>query len=206
MTVKRLLTRWAAKTLGALGLIILCATLLPGPLRASGIPLVIGTDADARLVLDKALAVMRERLGMTLARPVQVKVVDGKELDAVVPESPYRGRVIGLHTMRDGRHMVYLMRDKGRDQVFGTMCHELTHGWQAENCPRQEPALQEGLAVWVEYKCLWWDGAYSLANRVHGIADPVYGVGYRYILKLEDAHGEKGVLQQVKKIDRIPPF
>ena len=169
------------------------------------IPSVIETDKDAGAMLQKARQTLKGRLNMQLNQPVDVRLVTGQELDSIMKNSSYRGNIVGIHTMEDGRHVVYMMRGMGRDQFFGTLCHELTHGWQAENCPNQELALREGLAVWVEYKCLYFDGAYTLANRLNNnIADPVYGVGYRFIQSLEKKFGQGEVLEQVKKLKRIP--
>ncbi len=179
---------------------------IPGYLFADDIPGVINTDEAAEKVLDKAKKILGEKLGMAFRNPVEMKLATGKELDEIAKDSPYKGAIVGLHSFKDGKHKIYMMKNTGRDDFYGTVCHEMTHGWQVENCPGQSRVLMEGLAVWVEYKALMWDGAYTKARSLNrNIADPVYGVGYRYIQKLEDQYGESGVLEQVKKIKDIPP-
>ena len=172
---------------------------------ADKIPAVIKTDEDGRIVLDKAMKTLNTKLGMSFKKPVVMKVVTGKELDEIARKSPYKGAIVGLHWFQNGKHHVYMMKDTGRDDFYGTLCHEMTHGWQIENCPGQTKVLKEGLAVWVEYKSLMWDGAYAKARSLNrNIADPIYGVGYRFIQTLEDKYGEKGVLDAVKKLRDIP--
>lgn len=178
---------------------------VPGYLFADSIPQVINTDEDADKVLEKARKNLNEKLGMTFKYPVVMKLVTGKELDEIMAKSPYKGAIVGLHWFADGKHYIYMMKNTGKDDFYGTVCHEMTHGWQVETCPGQGKILKEGLAVWVEYKALMWDGAYVKARSLNqNIADPVYGVGYRYIQKLEDQYGESGVLEQVRKLKDIP--
>lgn len=180
-------------------------TTIPGYLFADNIPMVINTDEDAEKVLEKAKKILGEKLGMAFLKPVEMRLATGKELDEIAKNSPYKGAIVGLHSFRGGKHIIYMMKNTGRDDFYGTVCHEMTHGWQVENCPGQSRVLMEGLAVWVAYKALIWDGAYVKARSLNqNIADPVYGVGYRYIQKLEDQYGESGVLEQVKKMKEIP--
>jgi len=170
------------------------------------IPGIINTQEDARKVLDKAKRVLKQKLGMTFRYPVVVEMVTGRKLDELAKGSPYKGAIVGLYTFQKGKHHVYMMKDVARDSFYGSMCHEMTHGWQVENCPGQSIVLKEGLAVWVNYKVWIWDGAYTSARKLNQyIADPVYGVGYRFIQKLEDKYGEKSVLDVVKKLKNIPP-
>ncbi|MFP4497148.1 MAG: hypothetical protein ACLFQV_02960 [Vulcanimicrobiota bacterium] len=173
-------------------------------LKAAYVPSVVETDKDAQIMLSRALDMLRNKLSMNFQRPIKVELKTGPELDAIASDSHYKGAIVGLHTMKNGVHMVYMMKDAGRDDFFGTICHELTHGWQAENCPGQSLILKEGTAVWVQQKCLLWDGAYIKANRLNQvIGDPVYGVGYRFVQELEDKVGETKVLAEVKKLKDI---
>lgn len=175
------------------------------PAKADNIPVVIENTEDGEKALEKSLDVLKEHLRMRFGLPVEVKVVTGSELDKLLPNSPYKGSIVGVYKFRDGRHMIYMMRGVHRDKFHGTLCHELTHAWQAENCPPQDIYLREGLAVWVQYKSLRWVGAYTMARNLNQyIADPVYGVGYRFVQKLEDKYGESGVLEEIRKYRRIP--
>jgi hypothetical protein len=159
---------------------------------------------QAETVLKEAQNILQAKFNMTFRYPIIVKLVSGKELDEIAKNSKYKGAIVGLHTFREGKHQVFMMNNVGRDNFFGTLCHELTHGWQSENCPSQDIVLKEGTAVWVEYKCLLQYGAVIKArNLSERIADPVYGVGYRFVQKIEDKYGEKKVLDEVKKLQKI---
>lgn len=174
---------------------------------ADGIPSVINRQADAEKVLTKARGVLKDKLGMTFRSPISIKLVTGRELDKLAEGSPYKGGIVGIHTFDKGRHVIYMMQDRGKDQFYGTLCHELTHAWQRENCPSQSDTLREGLAVWVEYKAYVWDGAYTQAKKLNsGMADPIYGTGYRFIQKVEDQYGEENVLDYVKTLRDVPPI
>lgn len=166
---------------------------------------IISTDSEAQVLLIKAKAVLKEKLEMEINLPVIIKVVPAPELDSMIPESPYKGREVGIYKFEGTYHLIYLMKDFFVDLCYGTVAHELTHAWQQENCPDQSLALKEGLAVWIQYKTLQWDGAYYYANELNEYTqDPVYGQGYRFIQKLEDKLGEANVLTAVKKLKDIP--
>lgn len=185
-------------------MIFLCN--VPGYLFADKIPQIINTDEDAGKVLDKAKKILNEKLGMKFKYPVEMKLVTGKELDEIMANSPYKGAIVGIFRFAGGKHNIYMMKNTGKDDFYGTVCHEMTHAWQAENCPGQTIVLKEGLAVWVEYKALMWDGAYAKARSLNrNTADPIYGTGYRFIQTIEDKYGENNVLEQVKKLKDIPP-
>jgi hypothetical protein len=190
-------------------LVVMAFITLTGRLYAAQdrIPYVINKDEHAQKLFEKAKEVLDSKLGMKFHHQMDIKLVSGKELDEIVKDSPYRGNITGLHTFKNGRHIIYMMTDVGKDDFYGTLCHEMTHSWQIENCPPDQAlVLSEGLAVWVEVKALYWDGAYSLVSQINqNLADPVYGVGYRYVQKIEDKYGEKNVLQVMKTLKNIPP-
>lgn len=172
---------------------------------AEDLPSVINKDEDAQKILEKSKKTLSDKLGMKYRYPIVIKLVTGKELDQKAKNSPYKGAIVGMHRFEDGKHVLYMMKDVGKDEFYGTLCHEMAHGWQLENCPGQSVVLIEGLAMWVEYKCLMWDGAYMRARNLNRYtADPVYGVGYRYVQTLEDKYGENGVLPAIVKLKDIP--
>jgi hypothetical protein len=172
---------------------------------ASDIPLVIEKPEQAKVMQSRALSMLKGKLGMSYRLPIEVKLVTGAEIDKKISDSPYKGNSTGIYCFENGKHVVYMMKDTGSDDFFGVICHELTHAWQSENCPGQDIILKEGLAQWVQYKCLMWDGAYIKANAINqNLADPVYGVGYRFVQRLEDKYKEKGVLEAVKKLKSVP--
>lgn len=174
-------------------------------LRADDTPSVIETQEDAEKIFEKAKDKLDEKFGMRFNLPIQVKMVTIEEMDRVA-KNRINKNIVGLHSFRDGVHYIFMVKGKGRDPFYGTMCHEMTHAWQEENCSDQSDVLEEGLARWVEIKMLMWDGACRYAQLIHqNTRGETYGVGYRYILTLEDKFGTKGVLEEVKKLQDVPP-
>jgi hypothetical protein len=166
---------------------------------------VVEKDAQAQIVFKQAEKLLKSKLGMTFRCPMNIILVTGKELDDIMKNSPYRGSIVGIHKMENGVHKIYMMKDVSRDKFLSVLCHEMTHGWQRENGLEQDIKLIEGLAVWVEYKSLMWTGAYALAQNINqNLADPVYGVGFRFVQELEDKHREQGVLKAIKNYKTIP--
>jgi len=184
-------------------LIFTALTLCISSVNADDIPSVINKQEDAMKVFQNAKDTLEFRMGMVFKKPFEVKLVTGEEMDEITRGSPYHKSVVGLHFYRDGKHYIFMLKDVGKDMFYGTMCHEMTHGWQDENCPNQSIRLKEGLAMWVEVKVLRWSGAYTLASRKHRVADPIYGVGYKFILEVEDKYGEKGVLPYIVNLKDI---
>jgi len=155
-------------------------------------------------LLSKAQNFLASKFNMTFRYPIRVSFVAGVELDKILGDSPYKGGEVGLYKFTGGVNQVYLLKDYNYDLTYGCLCHELTHAWQKENCPNQSLTLKEGLAKWIEYKALYYDRAYTYANQINQyLADPVYGVGYRFIQKLEDKYGEAKVLSVVKGLKDI---
>jgi hypothetical protein len=194
-----------SKLLQYFSLLLYLGISLTGVLFGSDKFLVVEKDAQAQVVFKQAEKLLSTKLNMTFRYPMQIILVTGKELDDIMKASPYRGSIVGIHKMEKGVHKIYMMKDVSKDKFLSTLCHEMTHGWQRENGLDQDIKLIEGLAVWVEYKSLMWTGAYALAQDINqNLADPIYGVGFRFVQELEDKHGEKGVLRAIKNYKMIP--
>lgn len=165
----------------------------------------IETQKQADGVLTMVTQDLRTMFGMNLSYPVDLHLVDGKEMDAKFSDSPYKGAEIGLYTgIKGGRHQVYVMEGWSLDKCRGTTAHELTHAWQTENnLNSQEQALIEGLAMWVEMKYYDKIGAYQMSENVRDTADPVYGVGIKALMALEDKVGAHQVLQAIKNVSTV---
>ncbi|MGE0490919.1 MAG: hypothetical protein AB7S38_17060 [Vulcanimicrobiota bacterium] len=162
----------------------------------------IKTQAQADEVGKEVLADLNKLFGMRLTKPVDLHLVDPKVMDAKFASSPYKGAEIGLYTgIENGRHQVWVMEGWSRDVCQGVTAHELTHAWQTENgLNHQDQALIEGLAMWIEQRYYDHLGAYQLAENVRDTADPVYGVGIKALLALEDKVGALKVLAEVRKV------
>lgn len=159
----------------------------------------ISSQEEAEALLPTVADLLRD-LEIRVRKPLSLTLVTPEQLDAMY-QGVYRGAEIGLYRWESEKHAVYVMKDLSRDQFVGTLAHEVTHGWQVEECPRsQEQIIREGFANWVEYRLYLKMEAFELAGRVRDHADPVYGVGFKEILALEDALGVRGVVQKVRSV------
>lgn len=189
------------KKLNSLLLLFFICYLCGGFCSASG---VVSTALEAEDILSRVKATLNSKLNMNFKLPVVIEVLTAEKLDGLT-QSPYKGAEIGLYSLKNWVHRIYVLKDLNSDICSGVTAHELTHAWQEENCPEQSEALKEGLAIWVEYKALCWNEAYYHANILNTyITGPVYGSGYRFIQKLEDKYGESNVLNAVKQLKDIP--
>ena len=164
---------------------------------------IINDPNQMEALIPKVKATLAKDFGIFIRIPVKCYLVKGEELDKVY-SGTYRGAEVGLHQYRNGRHEIYIMKGMSEDSFEATLAHELTHAWQVERCvPEQDKVVREGFARWIEYKYLDLIGAYVLANSVKRDADPVYGVGFKKMLELEDKVGAKNMLDKVKNIVSI---
>lgn len=164
----------------------------------------IETQAKADEVFKDVQAFLRKNWGFSLSRPVQLALVHESEMDKLLAGNPYKGAEVGLYTMKDGHHQIYVMRGWNRDYCSGVTAHEFTHAWQADRCPYgQDIVLREGFASWIEMKYYDATGAYQMADNLRQQADPVYGVGIKTMMALEDKIGAKKLVELVQKISTV---
>ena len=165
---------------------------------------IINDSKQMDALIPKVKATLVKEFGIFITLPVDYHLLEGSEMDKIMNDGTYKGAEIGLHRFVNGRHEVYIMKGMNEDQFCSTLAHELTHAWQIERCVRnQDGVVKEGFARWVEYKYLDLIGAYALANSVKEVADPVYGVGFRKMLDLEDKIGAKEMTNKIKTIVTI---
>lgn len=159
----------------------------------------ITAQKDADALLSKIEDFVHGRFGMSVKSPVKVIIATGEQLDSMYTGA-YKGAESGLYKINGGVHCLYILTGMNKDAFMGCVAHEYTHAWQWENAPNnQDSILKEGFAKWIEYKYYQSAGAYTEANRVMALADPVYGVGFKLMLNVEDKRGEKGVVEFAKK-------
>lgn len=166
---------------------------------------VIDKQGQAQEVLQVVQGQLVSFFGMKLRIPVAIHLVEPKEMDKLLGDSPYHGAEIGLYTgVRDGRHQVYVMKGWSRDYASGITAHELTHAWQYENAPKsQDQVVKEGFAKWIEYRYYDRIGAYTYSNRELKTADPVYGVGFFAMLDAEAVLGPTKLADEMRRITTI---
>jgi hypothetical protein len=164
---------------------------------------VISTQADLDAITIQVRQLLITQFSMTFRLAVKGTLVSGARLDELYG-GVYRGAQIGLYKNQGTYHEIYIMIDMNKDSCLATLTHEMTHAWQAENCPaHQDILVKEGFARWVEYKTLQKTGAYIPAQNLREHADPVYGVGFKKMLELEDKLGEQALVQKVKTMKAI---
>lgn len=172
----------------------------PGPVSAEDDPYkIITSQSDLNSIIAQVRGLLLANFSITFKLPVRSSLVSAAKLDELY-RGAYRGAEIGLYHYAGNCHDIYIMTDMSRDSVTGTVAHEMTHAWQTDFCPAdQDLVLKEGFANWVTYKIMQKIGAFTYAQNILEHADPVYGVGFKKMLEWEDALGERGVVEKVKK-------
>ncbi len=164
----------------------------------------IEDQAKAQEVFKEVQAFLKKQWGFSLTRSIKIDLVQASVMDKLMSASPYKGNEVGLYMMKDGQHQIYVMEGWNRDYCSGVTAHEYTHAWQAEHCPSgQDIVLKEGFANWIEMKYYDATGAYQFADNVRQEADPVYGVGVKTMMALEDKIGAKKLVELVQRVSTM---
>lgn len=160
----------------------------------------IESNKKAQEVFKDVQAQLRKNFGFSLALPVRLELVHESVMDQMMKASPYKGAEVGLYTMKNGQHHIYVMQGWNRDYCAGVTAHEYTHAWQTERVPAgQDIILREGFASWIEMKYFDSIGAYQYADNLRRQADPVYGVGIKTMMALEDKIGPRKLVELVQR-------
>lgn len=89
------------------------------------------------------------------------------------------------------------------DLMRGVLAHELMHIWQHENGVDEAPLeIREGSANWASsliYGQLRNDRGRYYIGGLEKSTDPLYGVGYRNVVKYADSHGVGGTLLMLRQ-------
>ena len=118
------------------------------------------------------------------------------------PQDPTDSEAAARHTLgffvrSHGETAIYIEMGLTRGLLLGTLAHELSHAWQAEqlspHAPHLEPLIEEGFAEWVAYHALLNRGLTTLTERATK-RDDLYGRGLRHFLTIERTRGLAGVL------------
>ena len=124
-----------------------------------------------------------------------------------VPQPGHTARPIGFYVPPPlGGPLVYIEHGTPRAIAYGVLVHELTHAWQWANWPREAArTLVEGLAMWAEYQALLAEGAIHAARHAERYGDPIYGLGFRLALEVEQRLGAEYVKHRLHEVTRWPP-
>jgi len=153
------------------------------------------------------------RMSITLPVPVRVELKTKEEVLRKLP-SHAGGITLGLTAISIGpagqRSVLDIWIIAGLPYLeFGaTLAHEAGHAWAAQaGFPPLEPGLEEGWAELVAYGWLKQQGtdlAELLRERRRTRMDPVYGDGFRLVLRAAEQHGVNAVMTSLKTKGALP--
>ncbi|OQA16426.1 MAG: LIM domain protein [bacterium ADurb.Bin363] len=160
-------------------------------------------------ILEEVKIETKKLLGSDVMFPLQIKLIDKMKLDELKKKKnieyvPLDG-VTALHYYTKLNNTItvseiYILSGLIPVRAIGTLAHEYTHAWQAENCPdNQDISIREGFAEWISYKVLKVKGYNRMAENMLKTSDPVYGEGLKKMLQIEKEEGLKGVLKYARK-------
>ena len=128
----------------------------------------------------------------------------------------YTNRATGLcerkYTgLKREKNIIYVQNGMPYNMAFQILAHEYGHAWEHQNKNKQlinQPSndiFTEGFARWVEYYTIKEFGLKEETNLLirdakdKNMCDPIYGIGFKKMLKLEKKLGSKqAVLEYVK--------
>ena len=160
------------------------------------------TDINVfRELFSDTMTLISENFNMLLESGIQIMTVDAKTLGKLSkvlfrPTPDYDGRVIGLARQTGHGYELYIENGSPRLSTIATMAHEATHIWQYQNWKKKqiraeygrknELAVYEGMAVWVEIQVLYILGEFTYAAEQEHLSTSrtdEYGKGFRWYLK-----------------------
>ena len=148
------------------------------------------------------------------------KIEDLKDIYYKVKD--YAKRALGINAatglcerkytgFKSEKSIIYVQNGMPYDMAFQILAHEYGHAWEHQNKNKQlinQPSndiFTEGFARWVEYYTIKEFGLKEEANLLirdakdKNMCDPIYGIGFKKMLKLEKKLGSKqAVLEYVK--------
>jgi recombinational DNA repair protein (RecF pathway) len=108
------------------------------------------------------------------------------------------GDINGLFYHKGDEFDIYILYGLRQKDLISVIAHELTHAWQAENCPKDIPLEdQEGFAQWVAYKASKAYGYDDFADLMTE-GDNIYARGLAKMLRIETIGGPEAVFDFVK--------
>lgn len=163
---------------------------------------------EAEKVLQEAQRVMKQRLGMEIHTPFEL-VLEALNAKGQVAASlakmtegngsPLGGAELGLFRRQGNDFTIYLLYGMPEEIMLETAAHELTHAWQAENCPDdQSDRIREGFPQWVAAQVLRVKGHGKTFAKLEGRSDHPYGTGYQFMKGIAKRYGTRGLVKRVK--------
>lgn len=98
------------------------------------------------------------------------------------------------------KHHIYILHGIPKIEFKGILAHELVHVWQNENEFKMSPRHTEGLCNLASYWIYQQDGselAHRLMENLVKSEDPVYGQGFRLMLKRWEKLGWRKFVEEI---------
>jgi hypothetical protein len=110
-----------------------------------------------------------------------------------------QGDLNGLFYRERESFNIYVLYGLRKSELVQVLAHEIAHVWTSETYERDLPLeTTEGFAQWVSYKAL---GRFGFEDYRQTLltGDDMYAVGLREMLAIENANGQAGVFEHLKK-------
>ncbi|WP_217536061.1 hypothetical protein [Vibrio metschnikovii] len=120
------------------------------------------------------------------------------------PSQEYSGRAIGFARQdQDGKWTIYVESNLPKYMLCATLVHELVHIWQFKAIDLERAPLMwiEGHASWVEHAYLESkNAAPDYRKHIRERNDPIYGEGYRIIVKALVDQGDTNPFRCIQQL------
>ena len=180
----------------------------------------ITTKEDLAKLYDKVKLYVKKSCGISIDIPVnKIVLMSSEDLKDRTKNIGYLSgqRVLGFcytqYTMTkfyDKRfHTIYLQNGMPYELAFGTLAHEYGHAWDHQNKKLEvmktasDHSFSEGFAEWVKYYTIKEYGFDKKAEEMLGSngqeEDPIYGTGFKNMMKLEKEFNSKSAFLEYVK-------
>ena len=180
----------------------------------------ITTRDDVNKLYDKVKLYVKKSCGISVDLPSEKIILSSSaELKERTKNVGYLSgqRVLGycyttyaLSNLYNHRaHTIYIQNGMPYELAFKTLSHEYGHAWDHQNTDLEimkqskDHAFSEGFAEWVSYNTMKEygikDKVEQMTNTPEKDLDPIYGVGFQKMLKLEENLRSKHALLEYVK-------
>lgn len=165
----------------------------------------VKTEAQARKILDKVLAYLKQNFNMKIRKTTKLHLVDSKTLIKIRKKhsKDFGGkdrRALGYFLRKGDSFEVYIENMLPYSLCLAVLAHEYAHAWQADHFPPKASILYiEGFAEWISYRTLLHYKYKKEAFKISKQKD-IYGQGFKKIYALETKYGVQNVIKKVLKI------
>jgi hypothetical protein len=113
----------------------------------------------------------------------------------------YNQDINGLFYRKGADYNIYVLYGLRKKDLFWVLAHEITHAWQAENCPEDlDSEDREGFAQWIAYHATINFGYGDYAENMRN-GDSMYSRSLNKMIGLEKKGGPGAVFDYITKKD-----